>query len=59
MLFAAGTREGLTGLVSVIASLYPTVTIALAFVVLGERLDRVQVAGAAGVLAGVALIAAG
>ena len=59
MLFAAGTREGLTGLVSVIASLYPAATIALAFVVLGERLDRVQVAGAAGVLAGVALIAAG
>ncbi len=59
MLFAAGTREGLTGLVSVIASLYPAVTIALAFVVLGERLDRVQVAGAAGLLAGVALIAAG
>lgn len=59
MLFAAGTREGLTGLVSVIASLYPAVTIALAFVVLGERLDRVQVAGAGGVLAGVALIAAG
>ena len=59
MLFAAGTREGLTGLLSVIASLYPAATIALAFVVLGERLDRVQVAGAAGVLAGVALIAAG
>jgi drug/metabolite transporter (DMT)-like permease len=59
LLFAAGTREGLTSLVSVIASLYPAGTIALAFLFLGERLDRVQQAGAAGVLAGVALIAGG
>jgi len=59
MLFAAGTQEGLTSLVSVVASLYPAGTIALAFLLLGERLHRVQQAGAAAVLAGVALIAGG
>ena len=59
MLFAAGTQEGLTSLVSVVASLYPAATIALAFVLLGERLHRVQQAGAVAVLAGVALIAGG
>jgi drug/metabolite transporter (DMT)-like permease len=59
MLFAAGTQEGLTSLVSVVASLYPAATIALAFLLLGERLHRVQQAGAVALLAGVALIAGG
>ncbi|HSK16205.1 MAG TPA: DMT family transporter [Gaiellaceae bacterium] len=59
MLFTAATQEGLTSLVSVIASLYPAATIALALLVLGERLNRLQQGGAALVLAGVALIAGG
>jgi drug/metabolite transporter (DMT)-like permease len=59
MLFTAATQEGLTSLVSVIASLYPAGTIALAFLVLGERLDRLQQAGAVLVLAGIGLIAGG
>ena len=58
-LFAATTQEGLTSLVSVIAALYPVTTVALAFAVLGERLEHPQGIGAAGALAGVALIAGG
>jgi drug/metabolite transporter (DMT)-like permease len=58
-LFAAATTEGLTSLVSVVASLYPVTTIALAFLVLRERLERPQQLGAAGALGGVALIAGG
>ena len=58
-LFAAATQEGLTSLVSVIAALYPVTTVALAYGLLGERLERPQGIGAAGALAGVALIAGG
>jgi drug/metabolite transporter (DMT)-like permease len=58
-LFAAATTEGLTSLVSVVASLYPVTTITLAFLVLRERLARPQQLGAAGALGGVALIAGG
>jgi drug/metabolite transporter (DMT)-like permease len=42
-----------------VASLYPVVTIALAWIVLGERTSRLQRAGAAAALAGAALITAG
>jgi drug/metabolite transporter (DMT)-like permease len=58
-LFAAASTEGLVSLVAVLASLYPVVTILLARVVLGEHVRRVQQAGIASVLAGVALISAG
>ncbi len=58
-LFAAATTQGLTSLVSVVASLYPVTTIALAYVLLGERLAVSQRAGAVGALAGVGLISAG
>ena len=58
-LFAAATTEGLTSLVSVVAALYPVTTIALAYLVLRERLARSQQVGAAGALGGVALIAGG
>jgi drug/metabolite transporter (DMT)-like permease len=58
-LFAAATQEGLTSLVSVIAALYPVTTVALAYTILGERLERPQGVGAAAALAGVALIAGG
>lgn len=58
-LFAAATAHGYVSLVSVVASLYPVGVIALARVVLGERLRAPQLVGAAAALAGVALISAG
>lgn len=59
LLFAAGTREGLVSVVAVLGSLYPVATIALARVVVGERMSRGQAAGAALALSGAAMIAAG
>ncbi|MBA3329879.1 MAG: EamA family transporter [Actinobacteria bacterium] len=58
-LFAAAADRGYVSLVSVLASLYSVGVIALAAVVLGERLERLQWLGAAAALAGVALIATG
>ena len=59
LLFAASSRHGLVSVTSVLASLYPIVTVALARVVLRERVDRWQEAGVVGTLAGVVLISAG
>lgn len=58
-LFAAATTHGLLSLVGVIAALYPVTTIALARILLKERLAVVQRVGAAGAIAGVAAIAGG
>lgn len=58
-LFAAGSQRGLVSVVAVLGSLYPVATVALAGVILHERLGRLQAAGAGVALAGVALIAAG
>ncbi len=58
-LFALATTEGYLSLVAVLGSLYPVVTVLLAFGVLRERIAPHQLAGAAATLAGVALIAAG
>jgi drug/metabolite transporter (DMT)-like permease len=58
-LFALATTEGYLSLVAVLGSLYPVVTVLLAFAVLRERIAPHQLAGAAATLAGVALIAAG
>jgi drug/metabolite transporter (DMT)-like permease len=58
-LYVAATGEGLTSVVSVVASLYPAFTILLAFALLDERLARSQAAGAGAALAGVMLMAAG
>jgi drug/metabolite transporter (DMT)-like permease len=57
--FALGTDTGLLSVVSVLASLYPVATVALAWALLGERLVAIQAVGVAMALAGVALIAAG
>jgi drug/metabolite transporter (DMT)-like permease len=58
-LYAFATRHGQLAIVSVLASLYPVVTVLLAFRVLGERLHRAQQFGIATVLAGVVLMSAG
>jgi drug/metabolite transporter (DMT)-like permease len=58
VLLALALNEGFASIVSVLASLYPVVTIALAVIVLHERPGRAQAAGGATALAGVALISA-
>lgn len=57
-LFAFASGHGLLSLVSVLGSLYPVVTLLLAYVVLHERLTRSQQAGVAIALVGVIAIAA-
>ena len=57
-LFAVATTQGFLSLVAVVGSLYPVVTVVLAYLVLRERLERRQLAGVVAALAGVALIAA-
>ena len=59
LLFAAASTSGLVSITSVLASLYPIVTVVLARLVLRERVARSQEAGIALTLAGVALISAG
>jgi len=56
-LFAASSGHGLISLTSVLASLYPIITVLLAAAVLKERTAPVQRAGIALTLAGVILIA--
>jgi drug/metabolite transporter (DMT)-like permease len=59
VLFAFASTRGLLSVVSVLTSLYPAVTAALAALLLHERLGRMQLAGATAVLAGAALLSAG
>src|SRR2546421_10152930 len=59
LLFAAASTSGLVSVTSVLASLYPIVTVVLARLVLNERVARSQEAGILLTLAGVALISAG
>jgi drug/metabolite transporter (DMT)-like permease len=58
-LYAAASTSGLVSVTSVLASLYPIVTVVLARMLLSERVARSQEAGIAITLAGVALISAG
>jgi drug/metabolite transporter (DMT)-like permease len=58
-LFAAASRHGLVSVVSVLASLYPVVTVLLARFLLGERVQRSQNVGVVVALVGVVLITAG
>jgi drug/metabolite transporter (DMT)-like permease len=55
-LYAVATTHGLLSVVAVLSSLYPVVTIALARIVLGERLNKRQRLGAAVTLGGAVLI---
>lgn len=57
--FGTASTMGLLSLVSVAASLYPAVTVLLAILLLRESVGRMQQAGIAAVLSGVALIAVG
>ena len=58
-LFAVASTYGYLSVVSVIASLFPLIVIALARLWLGERVRPHQYAGVAAALAGVALVALG
>jgi drug/metabolite transporter (DMT)-like permease len=58
-MFAVASTEGLVSLVSVLGSLYPITTVALAGAVLAERPHRVAQIGVVLSLSGMALIAAG
>jgi drug/metabolite transporter (DMT)-like permease len=54
--YSFATQEGLLSIVSVLGSLFPVVTVALALVILRERLAWVQWVGVAATLVGVVLI---
>jgi drug/metabolite transporter (DMT)-like permease len=56
---ATATTFGAVGIVAVLSSLYPIVTIVLAWLLLGEHLRLSKRLGGAVALAGAALVAAG
>lgn len=58
-LFVLASSRGYLSIVSVLGSLYPVATILAAHLFLGERISRVQRAGVAVTLAGIALVASG
>lgn len=58
-LFALATQRGLISITSVVGSLYPVATVLLAYVVLHERLQRIQVIGVIAALVGVAMVSLG
>jgi uncharacterized membrane protein len=57
--FAAASAKGLVSVVSILASLYPVVTVLLARAVLNERVHRSQELGIVLALAGIVLISVG
>jgi len=59
MLFSLAATQGYLSVVSVLAALYPVVTVVLAAVLLHERVAPTQRLGVAGALAGAAMITAG
>ncbi|MGZ8782268.1 MAG: EamA family transporter [Gaiellaceae bacterium] len=59
MLFSLAATRGFLSVVAVLSALYPVVTVALAAIVLHERVARTQRLGVAGALVGAALITAG
>jgi len=59
MLFSVATTHGYLSIVAVLSALYPIVTVALAAVILHERIAPSQRVGVAGALLGAAMISAG
>jgi drug/metabolite transporter (DMT)-like permease len=59
VLFALASGHGLLSLVSVLGSLYPVMTVLLAYLILGERLTPLQIGGIGVALAGVAALSSG
>lgn len=59
LLFSLASLRGYISVVSVLASLYPVVTVLLARLLLHERMLRVQVAGVVAALGGVVLVSVG
>jgi drug/metabolite transporter (DMT)-like permease len=59
VLVAAATTYGAVGIVAVLSSLYPLVTMVLAWVVVGERLSATKRLGGVVAVAGAAFVAAG
>ena len=59
ILFGLASTRGFLSVVAVLSSLYPVVTVALAALLLHERIAPAQRLGVAGALAGAALITAG
>ena len=59
VLVAYATTKGATGIVAVLSSLYPVVTVVLARLVVGEQLSISRRVGGVVALAGAALVAAG
>jgi len=59
VLVAAATTYGAAGIVAVLSSLYPIVTMVLAWIVVGERLGAAKRAGGVVAVAGAAFVAAG
>ena len=59
VLFGYATRLGLISITTILASLYPIVTVLLAHLFVGERLRGAQLAGVTLALCGVVLVTAG
>ena len=59
LLYGLASQRGTVSTVSVLASLYPIVTVALAMLVLRERVSRLQLAGTALTFAGIGMISSG
>jgi drug/metabolite transporter (DMT)-like permease len=59
VLIAAATTYGAVGIVAVLGSLYPVVTMVLAWLVLGERLGPAKRVGGGVALVGAAFVAGG
>lgn len=57
--YAASTTHGDLSVVAVLSALYPVVTVFLAGILLGERLDRLQTLGAIATLGGVVMLSVG
>jgi drug/metabolite transporter (DMT)-like permease len=58
VLFGYASSRGMISIATILASLYPLVTVLLAYLVVGERLRGFQLAGVALALAGVGLVTA-